>query len=302
MMIWAIAATAFALVLILILISYRRQVRKTCRQLAFMLENETNMRLTSDLSDREFNELIDSVNSMIDKTEKLCREAAKGEQSLKEAVTNISHDIRTPLTSLDGYFQLLSQSGSEEEREHYIGIIQGRISSLKDMLEELFTYAKLQNSAYEIECSPIDFSKCALDTMFTFYEEFKSRNIEPQADIQDGHFFINGNEEAVRRIVQNLIKNALEHGGSVINIRLYCKDGEVCFCCENDVEQPDDIDITQVFTRFYKADCARKSTSTGLGLAISKALTQRMNGSISAELRGNLFVIQARFRQLTQKY
>ena len=101
---------------------------------------------------------------------------------LKETITNLSHDIRTPLTSLDGYFQLLQQSDSEEERRKYVGIIQSRISSLKEMLEELFTYTRLQDADYELEMERIDFGKCAYDTVFSFYDEFQNRGIEPQVD------------------------------------------------------------------------------------------------------------------------
>ncbi|MGN0622976.1 MAG: sensor histidine kinase [Oscillospiraceae bacterium] len=293
MLIWAIAATALALAAAVIILLNRRQVRKTCRQLAFMRKNETNMRLTSDLPAGELNKLIDLVNGMIDDTERIRREALRGEESLKEAVTGISHDIRTPLTSLDGYFQLLSQSCSDEERAHYIGIIQGRISSLKDMLEELFTYAKLQNSAYEIECGQMDISKCAVDAMFTFYEDFKKHKIEPQVEVCEERLLINGNEEAVRRLVQNLLKNALEHGKSSISVRLFEKDSEAVFVCENDMEDTGDIDINKVFERFYKADSARAQTSTGLGLAISKALTEKMGGRISAEINGSVFRVTA---------
>lgn len=296
MLIWAIAATAAALAALVIIMINRRQVKKTCRQLAFIHENETKMKLTSDLPAGELNKLIDLMNEVLEDTERVRMEALMGEESLKDAVTGISHDIRTPLTSLDGYFQLFAQSTSDEERKQYVDIIQGRILSLKEMLEELFTYAKLQNGAYELECGRLDMSKCAVDAMFAFYNEFKKRGIEPQVDICEERLFINGNEEALRRIVQNLLKNALEHGKRAIGVRLYEKDGEAVFVCENDMEDTEDIDITKVFERFYKADSARAHTSTGLGLAISKALTERMDGSISAEISGGAFRVTAAFK------
>lgn len=109
---------------------------------------------------------------------------------MKETITNLSHDIRTPLTSLDGYFQLLSQSESEEEQQHYIAVIQSRIISLKDMLEELFTYTKLQNESYEIALEPVDFGKCVFDTVFSFYDEFQKKGIKPEIDFCEGHFSI----------------------------------------------------------------------------------------------------------------
>ena len=241
MVIWASAATAAAVILIVILILYRRQVRKTGRQLEFLKARRTNLRLTSDLPLKEFNELIDGINEVLDQSREI-RERSQ-----------LSHDIRTPLTSLDGYFQLLQQSDSEEERRKYVGIIQSRISSLKEMLEELFTYTRLQDADYELEMERIDFGKCAYDTVFSFYDEFQNRGIEPQVDFCGGHLFVRANEEAVRRALQNLIRNALVHGHTGISLELFEENGKAVFRCSNDVAHPEEIDIERVFSRFYKA-------------------------------------------------
>lgn len=295
MVIWASGATAAAVILIVILILYRRQVRKTGRQLEFLKARRTNLRLTSDLPLKEFNELIDGINEVIDQSREVRESAQHNEMQLKETITNLSHDIRTPLTSLDGYFQLLQQSDSEEERRKYVGIIQSRISSLKEMLEELFTYTRLQDADYELEMERIDFGKCAYDTVFSFYDEFQNRGIEPQVDFCGGHLFVRANEEAVRRALQNLIRNALVHGHTGISLELFEENGKVVFRCSNDVAHPEEIDIERVFSRFYKADSARTHTSTGLGLSIAKGLVERMDGEIRAELEGERFVVEILF-------
>lgn len=295
MVIWASAATAAAVILIVILILYRRQVRKTGRQLEFLKDRRTNLRLTSDLPLKEFNELIDGINEVIDQSREVRESAQHNEMQLKETITNLSHDIRTPLTSLDGYFQLLQQSDSEEERRKYVGIIQSRISSLKEMLEELFTYTRLQDADYELETELIDFGKCVYDTVFSFYDECQNRGIEPQVDFCGGHLFVRGNEEAVRRALQNLIRNALVHGHKGISLELFEEKGKAVFRCSNDVAHPEEIDIERVFSRFYKADSARTHTSTGLGLSIAKGLVERMDGEIRAELEGERFVVEILF-------
>ena len=151
MIVWASATSAAAVILIVILILYRRQVRKIGRQLEFLKDNRTNLRLTSDLPLREMNELIDGINEVLDQSREIRERSQRSETQLKETITNLSHDIRTPLTSLDGYFQLLQQSDSEEERRKYVEIIQSRISSLKEMLEELFTYTRLQDADYKLD-------------------------------------------------------------------------------------------------------------------------------------------------------
>lgn len=295
MVIWAVLATIAAVVLTILFIAYRRQVRKTCRQLEFMKDYQTNLRLTQDLSFAELNELIRTINDVMDRSKEDQRAAQISEEALKETITNISHDIRTPLTSMDGYFQLLLQSGSTEESEHYIEVIRSRITSLKYMLEELFTYTKLQNQNYVLATEKIDFYKCAYELLFSFYDDFKQKGIEPDIAFSEGHACMQGNAEAVRRILQNIIRNALEHGHSKLSLKMYEKDANIIFSCSNKTEHPEEIDVSRVFSRFYKANAARTQTSTGLGLSIAKSLAEKMGGTAEAFLDGNWFTVQIQF-------
>lgn len=292
---WAIIATAAAVILAVLFMFYRRQVKMTCRQLVFIKSHKTNLRLTAGLPYRELNELVDGINEIMDISRKIETNSRQSETQLKETITNLSHDIRTPLTSLDGYFQLLLQSSSEEERKRYIGIIQTRIHSLKDMLEELFTFTKLQDSAYELAMERIDFSGCVYDILFSFYEDFQKKGIEPHTDFCDGHLYIDGNKEGIRRVVQNLMKNTLEHGGTEISFVLFQKEGFAGFQCINRVSNAEEIDMQQVFQRFYKADRARTHSSTGLGLSIAKGLVDKMGGTISADLQEDVFSVTIQF-------
>lgn len=298
MWIWAISATILSILLLGILTAYRRQVKTTCRHLAFLKENETNLRLRGELPFSELNELADQINNVLDMTWKLRQEALHGENNLKEAITNISHDIRTPLTSLDGYFQLLSKADTEEERQQYISVIRGRIESLKSMLEELFTYTKLQNDSFVLELEQVDFKKSVCDTLFSFYNDFSERGITPEVELCEERAMIMGNQEAVYRLVQNILKNVLEHGSEEVQLGLIVEASKICFFCENKVEHPEELDISQVFSRFYKADPARTHSSTGLGLAIAKGLTEKMNGSMKAELAKDKFRLSVWFETI----
>ena len=295
MILWAIAATFAAILFLVLFLAYRRQVKKICRQLAFQKNNRTNLRLTASLPFQELNALIDSINTVIDLSHEIEHTAWKSETELKETFINLSHDIRTPLTSMDGYLQLLSQSESEKERAYYCAVIQSRIAVLKEMLEELFTYTKLQNEAYTLELEPLDFGKCVRDTTFSFYDEFQAKGIEPKISLSEEPLSIMGNEEALHRTIQNIIKNALEHGYNAISLNLTNDNTEVVFPCSNDVQNPGEIDTSKIFTRFYKADSARTHSSTGLGLFIAKGLTERMNGRILATLENDRFTIEIRF-------
>lgn len=295
-MIWAVAALMAVVVMIGVFTAYRQQIKKICCRLTFLSEHKTNMLMTSNLPFPELDCLIDNINEVLELSRRTQRTALQNEDSLKETITNLSHDIRTPLTSLDGYFQLLAQSDSEEERAKYIEIIESRITSLKDMLEELFTYTKLQNENYELPVESLDFGRCTLDTIFSFFDELQKKGIEPHIDFTEEYMPVTANGEAVRRSLQNIIKNALEHGQNNISFELKRVDTHAVFRCRNDVKNTEDIDINQVFSRFYKADAARSSTSTGLGLSIAKDLVEKMNGTISASLESNMFMIEIQFR------
>lgn len=298
MLIWASAATAAAIIAALIFVSYRRQISDICRRLEFLKNNKTNMRLTASLPFGELNRLIDGINEIIDISHSTGLETMRSEAELKEAITSLSHDIRTPLTSMDGYIQLLAQADNEEERRRYLSVILSRTESLKNMLEELFTYTKLQNESYVLPLEKTDFSACVFDAVFSFYNDFEEKGIEPEIDFTEKRLFIIGNSGALRRILQNIIKNALEHGKSRIVFSMYCEDGSAFFRCSNNFDGACKIDTGQVFKRFYKADPARTNSSTGLGLAIAKGLTEKTGGSISAEVKDSLFSVTLRFPEL----
>ena len=279
--------------LIIYIISYRRQVRSTCRQLDFMRENTTNLRLTNTPGMSELNELKSRINEFADSIQKISVRAMRNENALKETITHLSHDIRTPLTSLDGYFQLLTQSNSPEDRKRYTSIIQRRLANLTEMLELLFTYTKLQNENFELELTPVDFSKSGHEAVFSFYDELQQYSSnEPEIIFADGRIITSANEESLLRVLQNIIRNALLHGKDFIRLELREENGNAVFVCSNNFFEDNTPDPEKVFDRFYKADPARTKTSSGLGLAIAKGLTEKMNGSISAAVEDNLFSIK----------
>lgn len=291
MLFWAIAATIIALGLLAALIQYRNQIRKNCQQLQVMQKHSSNQRLTSEVPYSEINELVMRINDICNQYRDESIAVERNENNLKEAIANLSHDIRTPLTSLDGYVQLLVMSDSPEDREHYLQIIQNRIASLKELLEELFTYTKMQDQHYELVCMPMDARQCICETVLSFYENFTERGLQPEVEFCEENLPIKGNEVALRRVVQNLVKNALEHGTDRLGLKLEKAGEQLRFVCYNDKKGEEIIDIDKIFDRFYKGDRARTSTSTGLGLSIAKGLIDRMSGSISASVEDGLFKV-----------
>lgn len=279
--------------------AYYRQIKKINRQLDFMNRHSTAMRVSGQCFLPETGILVDRINASVDKSRLAEKEAKDRENELKETIASLSHDIRTPLTSMDGYFQLLTDAGTEEVRQHYISVIKLRIESLNSILEELFMYTKLQSESYEIPLEETDFGRCVFDTVFSFYDEFQKRGIEADVDFCDERLMTRGNTEALARALQNVIKNALEHGRDRISMTL-CREenggkSRAVFICSNSVKDACDIDISKVFNRFYKADSARSSASTGLGLSIAKDLVEKTGGEIAASFQDGEFSIEIRY-------
>jgi signal transduction histidine kinase len=291
MLIWALASTIVAVILLLILITYRRQIKKICRQLTFFKSHSSNIRITYDTSFKELNQLTAEINNTIDKIAKIRITTENNQETVKNTIINLSHDIRTPLTSLNGYFQLLAESDSKEDRDRYLHIIQNRIDSLKDMLEELFTYAKFQSADYVLETEQIDFSKCIYETLFSFYDDFKEKGIEPEINLTDERISIIANKEALTRAIQNVIKNVLLHGDNKIRVTHRINNSYTELIISNEVKSTNNIQIENVFDRFYTGDKARTSPSTGLGLSIAKDLIESMNGTVTANLDNNIFSV-----------
>ena len=277
---------------------YRHQIKNVKSQISFLNQHETNMLITSDQKSGCVADLTDELNTLIEQTAALRKEIADSESHLKDTIINLSHDIRTPLTSMDGYFQLLLKSDDPEERQQYAAVISDRLSSLKEMLDELFTYAKLTNKAYEVELSPCAVNEILLSVLFSFYKDIKQRGIEPLVNVPEQDIFIQGNEPALHRIFQNILKNCIEHGNNQLSVRLINSSDMVQIYFENDYQMQEPIDANKVFDRFYKADGARSKTSTGLGLSIAKELVERLNGSITGNVKNDIFTITITFHLL----
>ncbi len=283
------------LILIGILISYKRQVKDICRQLRFLQECDSNMLITTEMKKGHIGELVELLNTLLKERKKERADYQKKEQMIADIYTNLSHDIRTPLTSLDGYFQLLEETQEENDRKRYIQIIQERIESLKEMLEELFTYTKLQNGTYELKLEPQNVGQILKETVFSYYDDWAEQEISPQFEITEEPVWIRGNKQALRRTIQNIIKNGLDHGNKEIRIQLSRNEKQMELVFQNKIEPGEQIDISRVFERFYKADKARSKSSTGLGLSIAKGFVEKMHGEIAAEIKEDGFCIKISF-------
>lgn len=274
---------------------YKLHLRDLNKQLRFMTEYETNMLLTSQINSKNWNNMHVLINTLITEQHSIKQLYQHNEQTFRNTLTDLSHDIRTPLTSLDGYFQILVKEKDPAKRRYYENIIQGRIYVLKEMLEAIFMYTKLQNETYELNIEKVQLNSILIDTIFSFYQEMEEQHLKPRITITETPIFIEGNKEALHRIFSNLINNALIHGKDRLEITLSQKNETIQLVFANNIPSKYKVDINKVFDRFYMSDSSRNNNSTGLGLFITKELTTKMQGDVSAELEDGVFRMNLTF-------
>lgn len=274
---------------------YQRQVKDICRQLAFLMKHDSNMLIHREFDLGGIGMLSDRLNDLLELRRKEKRYYQEKETLIADTYTNLSHDIRTPLTSLDGYFQLMEACENVEEQRRYLNIIHERIHSLNEMLEELFMFTKLKNESYRLELTSCCINRILKETVFSYYDDWVRREIQPDIQITEEQLYIDGNKQGLSRIIQNVIKNGLDHGEKKIRIVLKREQNRAVLRISNQVIASEKIDIEHVFDRFYKADAARSKTSTGLGLSIAREFVRRMNGEIGAKIEENEFIVEMSF-------
>ena len=279
----------------IIIWKYQRQVKDICRQLAFLMKHDSNMLIHREFGLGGIGMLSDRLNDLLELRRKEKRYYQEKETLIADTYTNLSHDIRTPLTSLDGYFQLMEACENVEEQRRYLNIIHERIHSLNEMLEELFMFTKLKNESYRLELTSCCINRILKETVFSYYDEWVRREIQPDIQITEEQLYIDGNKQGLSRIIQNVIKNGLDHGEKKIRIVLKREQNQAVLRISNQVIASEHIDIEHVFDRFYKADAARSKTSTGLGLSIAREFVRRMNGEIGAKIEENEFIVEMSF-------
>ena len=279
----------------IIIWKYQRQVKDICRQLAFLMKHDSNMLIHREFGLGGIGMLSDRLNDLLELRRKEKRYYQEKETLIADTYTNLSHDIRTPLTSLDGYFQLMEACENVEEQRRYLNIIHERIHSLNEMLEELFMFTKLKNESYRLELTSCCINRILKETVFSYYDEWVRREIQPDIQITEEQLYIDGNKQGLSRIIQNVIKNGLDHGEKKMRIVLKREQNQAVLRISNQVIASEQIDIEHVFDRFYKADAARSKTSTGLGLSIAREFVRRMNGEIGAKIEKNEFIVEMSF-------
>jgi len=267
----------------------KRELRRLCRQLDEIVKTDTNTQLVTATSDKDVAALAASINAMLERNRLEHYEKIRAESALKRAVTNISHDLRTPLTAALGYLQMSARhDAAPDEKERYLHIVRGRLEALSVLMNSLFEFARVIEGDTVLDIKDVNIGNILRDTLSEAYGELERKGFAVDVRLPDTPETRRCDGDALGRVLQNVIKNAHIHGREYLRVRM---EGGVIEIA-NKSDGLDELNTERIFERFYTADASRTSKNTGLGLAIAKELTERMGGTIAASVEDGLFAVR----------
>ena len=290
---WICAVVALALAAAILLVKWallRASLREVSRELAEKLRTDTNTLISLSSGDRAVRALAAQMNIQLQALRRERLRLQKGDAELKNAITNVSHDLRTPLTAICGYLELLEKEEHSEKARRYLAVIRERSQAMRDLTEELFRYSMAAAAAEEMTRQPVSVKDVLEQSLAGFYGSLTEKGISPEIRLPNGPVVRNLDPAALRRIFDNLLNNALKYSDGDLRVSL-TEAGEAVF--SNAAGKLDCVQTQRLFDRFYTVETA--SGSTGLGLSIAHMLVEKMGGEIGAEYVSGRLRIFVRF-------
>jgi signal transduction histidine kinase len=273
-------------IIIVIIVVYhiflQLQLRNINRQLKKRLIEHTRQPISLELMNKELSTLVVNINKCLKAEEQLRLEGIREEKRFKEMIANISHDLRTPVTAIKGYQQLMEKGTLSEEQQQKLAIAQKYTNELGDLIEHFFEYSFLLNIDPKHNMERINLTDLVTEFLAESVVSFEDNNMAIQLN-ETEPVYVLADREMTTRIIQNLIRNCLIHSSGDITVQVMAKKCAI-ISFKNPVKKEAELDPKRLFDRFYTADKAR-SKSTGLGLSIVKLLAEQMGGNASASLQ-----------------
>ncbi len=280
--IWLWALFGIMALTIIVLLMKIRILQNAAKEIetafADKLTTETNTLIDISTNDKHMRSLAKQINVELRKLRMERHRFQQGDTELKNAVTNISHDLRTPLTAICGYLELLEQEDKSETITRYIEVIRNRTEILRQLTDELFQYSIILASEQSACSEPVIINHVLEESVAAFYATLSERGIIPTITMPDRKVCRTLNRSALLRVLSNLLNNAVKYSDGDLDIVL-SENGEITFT--NTASGLNGVQVGKLFDRFYTVDNARNST--GLGLSIAKTLVLQMNGTIDAK-------------------
>lgn len=288
----AIALTLAVIKIVLL----RRGFDELTENIEDQVSGKTQIPVTLTTSDPHARHTAEILNRELKNLDRERNEYLDGNRKVAEAVTGISHDIRTPLTAINSYLDLMADEKDEALKAQYLERIKSRTLSLSDLADELFKYSTSTDperypvQTENIVSEPIDICRVLEECILSFYAGFKKRGIEPDIEIPDEPVFVLCDKKSANRIFENIIGNAIKYANNDLKVKLDPK-GQVIF--SNPAPDLTPVSAAKLFDRYFTVN--EGHASTGLGFSIAKELITRNNGTIEADLKDGILMITVSF-------
>lgn len=268
------------------IIGMRRGMKRSTEHLSQVTDGNSRMSLPLSGS-ATFDEFIGEVNRLMEQINQQTIEFKQAIDENKRMVSSISHDFRTPLTSMLGYVQLMKQKNQDPENQKYLSIIEERTQLLGNLVEDFYTLSLLNSEESGQDSEWLNPIILVQEQLATYYEELETHfnHIDIQLDTHAIWTELSKND--FQRLMSNLIKNAIQHGTESFKVLLMMLNDQAIFYFENKVTHPEKIEVDNLFERMYQADESRSNHSSGLGLAIALKIAEQAGMALSARLNGN---------------
>ena len=284
-------------ILAFIFLSHLLFIKKELKNILNQLKNynirKTEKKIDITLLDKDIEKMTIEINNLIDLHALSNIEKKSAERELKQAIANISHDLRTPLASILGYIQLIEKPEvTDEERKEYLAIAKDRAKRLQILLNDFFELSVIESVDHSLKLGKLGLNSIVEEIVINLYDKFNEQQIVPSIKIPQEQMNIIGDESAIKRVIENLVINAIRYSDGNVSITLERNNTKINLTISNDVKDITEKDVELFFNRFYTADQTRSGKGTGLGLSIAKALMDKMNGKLSAELKDSWLYVK----------
>lgn len=284
-------------ILAFIFLSHLLFIKKELKNILNQLKNynirKTEKKIDITLLDKDIEKMTIEINNLIDLHALSNIEKKSAERELKQAIANISHDLRTPLTSILGYIQLIEKPEvTDEERKEYLAIAKDRAKRLQILLNDFFELSVIESVDHSLKLGKLGLNSIVEEIVINLYDKFNEQQIVPSIKIPQEQMNIIGDESAIKRVIENLVINAIRYSDGNVSITLERNNTKINLTISNDVKDITEKVVELFFNRFYTADQTRSGKGTGLGLSIAKALMDKMNGKLSAELKDSWLYVK----------
>ena len=285
-------------VLVSIILMLHWDIRMMTRQLEEINQNfGTNELVRTNTHNKSLSRFAAKINQLIQLSKQNLQSVEKRELELKQEITNISHDLRTPLTSIKGFSELLTdRSISEAERQAYLSIIQKKIDHLTMVVDLFYELSQLDSSDKILVVQKQSLNQTVGETMLLFYDDFEKKPLRVNFD-ERAVSPVLADHQAIVRIVTNIIQNALTYAKSYLTISFEEEEEYIWLRAANDVEGINIKELQQIFNRTYRLDPSRTGSRLGLGLHIVQQLVEKQGGKAAASVRNHEFMIEVSFRR-----